>query len=255
MSSIHGKLKGKKWSVWTEELGPGSPPGDTGRGGHSRASSPAPPTEDVMKLRREDMHTYGECPIWDRFILVNCEKCNRKVKIESLESHITLRHGSKSERTAYHKGLAAKTAAALKACQVKIAPMNRMLDSDEKKTFSNLPDVLISGSSSSTSPLPLSCPSSPPHLTFRVSSPSPLPTPTPPLSAAPSVQPADSASAPDTRSPTPEGEGLEEMDVEHIQAEVYKVPYNLIFFLIHIFFLILIFSPHDILPSTLNIIG
>jgi len=218
MSSIHGKLKGKKWSVWTEELGPGSPPGDTGRGGHSRPASPVPPTGDVMKLPREDMHSYGECPLWDRFILVNCEKCSRKVKIESLESHLTLRHGSKSERNAYHKVLAAKTAAALQACQINLAPTQRGLERDEKKPYADTPDVLVSGSSSSTSPLPVSYPSTPPHLTFRVSSPSPLPTPTPPLSA-PSIQPADSASAPDTRSPTPDGSRQEDMDVDNTDIQ------------------------------------
>ena len=212
MSSVHGKLKGKKWSVWTEELGPGSPPGDTGRGDSNGGSSPVP--DDVMKLSRDDMHTYGQCPIWDRFILVTCDKCSRKVKVESLESHITLRHGSKSERNAYHKVLAARASAALKACETKF--VNRSEENEEKKTFSNPPDAFISGSSSSTSPLPVSYPSTPPQLAFRVSSPSPLPTPTPPLSSAPSIQPADSASAPDTRSPTPEvsGDIVEHMELD-----------------------------------------
>jgi len=248
MSSIHGRLKGKKWSAWTEDLGPDSPPGDTGRGGQCWVPSPLQPSDDVMKLPREDMHIYGQCPIWERFILVTCEKCSRKVKIEALESHLTLRHGSKSERSAYHKEMAARASSALKACQVKLTPMQRGSEEvDEKKglmgggvsavvtptsnslvsTCTTSAETSVSGSSSSTSPLlPVSYPSTPPQ--FRVSSPSPLATPTPPpISAVPSIQPADSASAPDTRSPSPElalpavdeapGEAVEEMDVDDIE--------------------------------------
>ena len=219
MSSVHGKLKGKKWSAWTEELDPGSPSGASGAS--SRVSSPV--VQDVMKLPKEDMHTYGQCPIFDRFVLVTCGKCSCRVKMEAFESHVTLRHGSKSERSAYHKVMAAKASSALKACQVKLGPMARMMDIDEKKTFSDPPDIIISGSSSSTSPLPISYPSTPPQ--FRVSSPSPLPSPTPPLSG-PSIQPADSASAPDTRSPSPQlihsetpGE-VDAMDVDPVEHDV-----------------------------------
>ena len=215
MASSNGKLKGKPWSVWAEEMHQGSPSSDSEPG-----SSALPPTEDVMKLPREDMATYGQCPIWDRFILVTCHRCSRKVKVEALEAHVTLRHGSKSERNAYHKIKAAQAETALRACQISSTPMNRMLSFDEKKTY-NPPDILVSGSSSSTSPLPVSYPSTPPNLTFRVSSPSPVPTPTPPLSATPSIQPADSASAPETRSPTPDhgstelsGEVVEHMDID-----------------------------------------
>ena len=199
MSNIHGKLKGKKWSVWTEELGPGSPPGDTGRGGENRVPSPMQPTDDVMKLPKEDMHIYGQCPIWERFILVTCEKCSRKVKIEALQYHLTLRHGSKSERNAYHKQMAARASSALKACQVKLTPMQRGSDmADDKKgnvattaasasTCTTPAETSVSGSSSSTSPLlPVSYPSTPPQ--FRVSSPSPMATPTPPLSLRKSTQ-------------------------------------------------------------------
>ena len=214
-SNVHGKLRGKKWSVWSEELDPGSPPvpmAGTGRGIQGGAA------EDVMKLPKDDMHTYGHCPIWDRFVLVTCHKCSRKVKMEALESHVTLRHGSKSERSAYHKVIAAKATAALKACQNRLGPM----EVDGKKAYSDPPDVIVSGSSSSTSPLPMSYPSTPPQ--YRVSSPSPLPTPTPPLSG-PTIQPADSASAPDTRSPSPQasqpgipGE-VESMDIDAVDED------------------------------------
>jgi len=75
-----------------------------------------------MKLPREDMHTFGRCPAWDTFVLVTCEKCDKNVKIEAFESHVTLRHGSKSERSAYHRVVAARAAAAMQTCQVKLTP-------------------------------------------------------------------------------------------------------------------------------------
>merc|ERR1719450_1761679 len=75
-----------------------------------------------MKLPREDMTTFGRCPAWDNFVLVTCEKCDKIVKIEAFESHVTLRHGSKSERSAYHRDLAAKAAASLQLCEVKLTP-------------------------------------------------------------------------------------------------------------------------------------
>ena len=122
--SVQGQLRGHQWSVWTEQLGPGSPPGDTGRGAGrvSVRNSPTPASEDVMKLPREDMHTLGRCPAWDTFLLVTCEKCDKNVKIEAFESHVTLRHGSKSERSAYHRVVAARAAAAMQTCQVKLTP-------------------------------------------------------------------------------------------------------------------------------------
>lgn len=221
MSSVHGKLKGKKWSVWTEEIGPSSPPGDIGRG-----HSPIPTgySEDVRKLPKEEMHTYGLCPSWDRFVVVTCEKCKRVVKLEALESHITLRHGSKSERNAYQKIIAARSNSAFRTCQVKLAPMARLTDVEDTKICDTQPESLISGSSGSTSPTPShSHPSTPPQ--FQGSSPSPFPTPTPPLSSQVSVQRADSYSAPDTRSPTPDdeisrpddhGDLVEDMDIDFI---------------------------------------
>ena len=75
-----------------------------------------------MKLPREDKHTFGRCPAWDTFVLVTCEKCDKNVKNEAFESHVTLRHGSKSEGTAYHRVVAARAAAAIQTCQVKMTP-------------------------------------------------------------------------------------------------------------------------------------
>jgi hypothetical protein len=240
MSTIHGKLRAKKWSVWTEELysAPGSPGGDP-PSMSSRGSSPLfPPTEDVMKLNRDDMQTYGQCPSWDGLVLVTCEKCARNVKIESLESHITLRHGSKSERSAFSKVLAARSAAALRHCQVRLEPVVSRSLSETPSTNSSTADksplhsvcfgggassdgasalggpdlgLMMSGSSSSTSPQPVSFPSSPPayHHGRLPSSPgsSSLPvSPAPSTAGAsrPAIRVADSASAPDTRSPSPD---------------------------------------------------
>ena len=98
---------------------PGSAPG------LSHTPSPVPVTsDDVMKLPREDMTTFGRCPSWDNFVLVTCDKCDTNVKIEAFESHVTLRHGSKSERSAYHRVLAARAAASLQSCEVKLTPLS-----------------------------------------------------------------------------------------------------------------------------------
>jgi hypothetical protein len=107
--SVHGSLRGAAWSQWRQELGPGSV-GERG--------SPTP-VDDVMKLPREDMTTLGRWPARDSFILVTCDKCDRNVKIEAFESHVAMRHGTKSERSAYHRVTAAR-AAALLSCQVRL---------------------------------------------------------------------------------------------------------------------------------------
>jgi len=175
--SIHGNLRGKPWSSWAEELGPGDTTGLT-----SRPGSPLSRDDDVMRLSREHMPAFGNCPAWDRFVLVTCDKCGYTVKIAALESHTTLRHGSKSERNAFSKVMAAKVAAALKTCQVKLTPMTTKPPSDLRRSPGlDLSDVVVvsSGSSSSTSPQP------------------------PYIRPVPSIQPADSASAPESRSSSP----------------------------------------------------
>jgi hypothetical protein len=188
-----------------------------------------------MKLNRDDMHTYGQSPSWDGLVLVTCEKCARNVKIESLESHVTLRHGSKSERTAFGKVLAARSAAAIRHCQVRLEPVVSRSLSETPSTNSSsaeksplhsvcfleagdaaaasalepaeLGGLLLSGSSSSTSPQPVSFPSSPPGPPYQrrlVSPTSSVPvSPAAPVASA-AIRAADSASAPDTRSPSPD---------------------------------------------------
>jgi len=175
--SIHGSLRGKQWSSFSEELGPG----DT-TGAASRPGSPGSLDDDVMRLSREHMQSFGQCPAWDRFVLVTCDKCGYTVKIAALESHTTLRHGSKSERNAFSKVMAAKVAAALKTCQVKLTPMSVKPPPDLRRSPGldmNEVVVVSSGSSSSTSPQP------------------------PYIRPVPSIQPADSASAPESRSSSP----------------------------------------------------
>jgi len=184
--SLHGQLRGHQWSAWTEQLGPGSPPGETGRGA-SRGSvrnSPTPASEDVMKLPREDMHTFGRVPAWDTFMLVTCDKCDKNVKIEAFESHVTLRHGSKSDRSAYNRVVAARAAAALQTCQVKLTPAlvsESVQFSDSTATNSSSssvemalplpdPDLPTSTCTSPMQDMPRSVPSMP-----QTRSPSPLP--------------------------------------------------------------------------------
>lgn len=177
--SIHGNLRGKSWSLWKEALGSASPTGSDSRGS-TRSDSPAP--DDVMKLTREDMNMFGRCPAWDTFLLVICDKCRNSVKIEAFESHLTLRHGTKSERNAYHKVMAAKAAESLKTCHVKLTPVK---SSQEMRQSPDLNDIVVvsSGSSSSTSPLP--------------------PYSRNPPSSSIQRQPADSASAPESRCSSP----------------------------------------------------
>ena len=109
-----------------------------------------------MKLPREDMQTFGRCPAWDAFILVTCDKCDKIVKMEAFESHMTLRHGSKSEKSAYHRVLAAKAAASLEACEVKLTPSSTATNSNSSSGGGNTPTVAESElpSSSCTSPQP-----------------------------------------------------------------------------------------------------
>ena len=123
-ASVQGaELRGQCWSVLGVDSGnaPSLPP-LPGSGSMVRISPVPAPSDDAMKLPREDMSMFGRCPAWDNFVLVTCDKCDKIVKIEALESHVTLRHGSKSERSAYHRVLAAKAAASLNNCEVKLTP-------------------------------------------------------------------------------------------------------------------------------------
>jgi len=156
-----------------------------GAGRNSVRNSPTPASEDVMKLPREDMHSFGRCPAWDSFVLVTCEKWDKNVKIEAFESHVTLRHGSKSERSAFHRVVAAREAAAMETCQVKLTP------------------ALVPGSVQFIDTTPTNSGSNSVDL--------PLPIPDLPTSTSTSPQPMlssilDSASVPPTRSPSPQPE-------------------------------------------------
>ena len=145
--SVQGQLAGRPWTVWTSP--PSQPPVRV-------CPTPPPASEDVMKLPREDMQTFGRCPAWDAFILVTCDKCDKIVKMEAFESHMTLRHGSKSEKSAYHRVLAAKAAASLEACEVKLTPSSTATNSNSSSGGGNTPTVAESElpSSSCTSPQP-----------------------------------------------------------------------------------------------------
>ena len=118
--SVHGTLRGQSWDQFTvdSDSAPSVPPVSHAPG--VRISPVPGPSDDVMKLPREDMTTFGRCPAWDKFVLVACDKCDKIVKIEAFESHMTLRHGSKSEKSAYHRVLAARAAASLQSCEVKL---------------------------------------------------------------------------------------------------------------------------------------
>ena len=84
---------------------------------------PVAPSDHVMKLPREEMEMFGRCPTWDNFVLVICDKCDKIVKIEAFESHMTLRHGSEAEKSAYHRVLTSRVEASLQLCEVKLTPI------------------------------------------------------------------------------------------------------------------------------------
>jgi len=183
--SVHGSLRGAAWAHYRDELGPPSLAGEEG--------GPAGPKEDVMKLPRDSMSSLGRWPAWDSFTLVTCDKCNRNVKMEAIEWHLTVRHGTKSERSAYHRGAAAR-AAALLTCQVRLtaassSPQHTQLLErleDRDRGLGLLPTSSTSGSSlgsAGPSSGPHSGPASPQHNVHLVESSTTTPTrtPSPPL--------------------------------------------------------------------------
>jgi len=152
--SVQGQLRGQSWTQMLADNVQQSP-------GLSQSQTSSPitvPSDDVMKLPREDMTTFGRVPAWDNFVLVTCERCDKIVKIEAFESHMALRHGSKSERSAYHRVLAARAAASLQSCEVKLTPCSTTTHSSSSsvggaEAESQLP------SSSCASPIAAAAPS------------------------------------------------------------------------------------------------
>merc|ERR1719312_1060872 len=142
------------------------------------------------------MTTFGRVPAWDNFVLVTCDKCDKNVKIEAFESHMTLRHGSKSERSAYHRAVAAKAAAAMETCQVKLTPAL-------VPGVVHFSDSTPTNSSSNSVELPLPIPD--------------LPTSTSTSPQAVHSHMLDSTSVPPTRSPSPQPE-------EHIEEPMDSSP-------------------------------
>ncbi|XP_018602952.2 ataxin-7-like protein 1 isoform X2 [Scleropages formosus] len=51
---------------------------------------------EAMKLSRDDMRVFGQCPAHDDFYLVVCNICNQVVKPQGFEMHYERRHGSPS---------------------------------------------------------------------------------------------------------------------------------------------------------------
>ena len=187
-SSVHGALRGAAWGQWREEVGQGG-----------QGAKTLPVKEDVMKLPSEDMTTLGRWPAWDNFMLVTCDKCNKNVKLEAFESHVAMRHGTKSERSAYHRVTAAR-AAALLSCAVRLtsggdlSPKHSQLlerleappqySSNSGSSLGSAgptspqPPGLVE--SSTTSPVRTPPPPPPPEEEVMETSPSPPPLPSPP---------------------------------------------------------------------------
>ena len=170
--SVHGTLRGQSWSQFSvdSDAAPVVPPVSHAPG--VRISPVPGPSDDVMKLPREDMAMFGRCPAWDNFVLVVCDKCDKIVKIEAFESHMTLRHGSKSEKSAYHRVLAARAAASLQSCEVKLTSITPF----STNTHSSASSVAEAGSRESGEvELPSSSCTTPQPAPTRSPSPSPPP--------------------------------------------------------------------------------
>ena len=167
--SIQGGLAGRSWDALKSwELGAANQPTQAGF------------MEDVMKLPREDMSTLGRFPAWDSFTLVTCDKCNRNVKIEALESHVAMRHATKSERSAYHRVTAAR-AAALLSCQVRLTS-SASTSPQHSSLLERLADPRTLPTSTSGSSLGSAGPASPQtHCSQHVESTTPTRTPSPVL--------------------------------------------------------------------------
>ena len=193
--SVHGGLAGRSWDALKNwELGAANQGGVRG--------SPTP-MEDVMKLRREDMNTLGRCPAWDNFTLVTCDKCNRNVKIEALESHVAMRHSSKSERSAYHRVTAAR-AAALLNCQVRLTSAST--SPQHTSLLERLSDPRTLPTSTSGSSLGSAGPASPQaHGSQQVESTTPTRTPSPVLipDEREELEPMETSPSPPPHPPSP----------------------------------------------------
>ncbi|OWF55726.1 ataxin-7-like protein 1 [Mizuhopecten yessoensis] len=78
---------GQAWGNWADNV-PFSP--------ESGAESSKDSDDDnghSMKLNKEDMGLFGECPSQDEFYLVVCEKCDKVVKPKAFKHHLRNRHG------------------------------------------------------------------------------------------------------------------------------------------------------------------
>ena len=183
--SVHGTLRGQSWSQFSvdSDAAPVVPPLSHAPG--VRISPVPGPSDDVMKLPREDMAMFGRCPAWDNFVLVVCDKCDKIVKIEAFESHMTLRHGSKSEKSAYHRVLAARAAASLQSCEVKLTSITPL----STNTHSSASSVAEAGSREAGE---LEPPSS------SCTTPQPAPTRSPSPSPPPDSEPMDTSDQSET---------------------------------------------------------
>ncbi|XP_069142238.1 ataxin-7-like protein 1 [Argopecten irradians] len=78
---------GQAWGNWADNV-PFSPESGDEGSKHSDDDN-----DHSMKLNREDMGLFGECPSQDEFYLVVCEKCDKVVKPKAFKHHLRNRHG------------------------------------------------------------------------------------------------------------------------------------------------------------------
>ena len=77
-AEAQGEISSKTWSMWKEEVG--------------EDNQTKQDANNVMKLPKEDMATFGKFPALDSFMLVNCEQCGYMVKIQAFKTHMEKRH-------------------------------------------------------------------------------------------------------------------------------------------------------------------
>ena len=209
--SVHGTLRGQSWGQFSvdSDAAPVVPPVSHAPG--VRISPVPGPSDDVMKLPREDMAMFGRCPAWDNFVLVICDKCDKIVKIEAFESHMTLRHGSKSEKSAYHRVLAARAAASLQSCEVKLTSITPY----STNTHSSASSVAEAGSREAGE---VELPSS------SCTSPQPAPTRSPSPSPPPDSEPMDTSDQSEPPAPALTGHKYVGEEADSTTNNVISIP-------------------------------
>ncbi|KAF2361379.1 hypothetical protein FHG87_007868 [Trinorchestia longiramus] len=83
------KFEGKLWTYWTRSSGISNLLSLRNTDDHGKPR----PHASTSLLKKEDMATYGYCPVWEDFYLIVCDLCGVSVKPQALKHHIEQQHG------------------------------------------------------------------------------------------------------------------------------------------------------------------